>query len=101
MKELIDRQVEHASTTNALPVSPSLGPAIEAAEVEYTPAAVDNRLLVICALSMGVAVAAAVVAQVLVRLIALITNFSFYGNFHIHHTGPWDNHLGPWVIVIP
>ena len=50
MKELIDHQVEHASTTNALPVSPSLGPAIEAAEVEYTPTAVDARLLWICAL---------------------------------------------------
>jgi H+/Cl- antiporter ClcA len=103
MKELIDHQVEHASTTNALPVSPSLGPAIEAADVEYTPAAVDARLLWICGLSIGIAAAAALVAQVLVRLIALITNLSFYGRFSFHHVSPGGAvpHLGLWVIVIP
>jgi hypothetical protein len=76
-KDLIDRQVEHASTTGALPVSPSMGAALEAADVEYSPAVVDNRLLLICGLSIAIAAAAAVVAQVLVKLIALITNLSF------------------------
>jgi H+/Cl- antiporter ClcA len=100
---LIDRQVEHASTTGALPVSPSMGAALEAADVEYSPPAVDNRLLVICGLSIVIAAAAAIVAQILVRLIALITNLSFYGRFSFEHVAPGGAvpHLGLWVIAIP
>jgi len=45
--------------------------------------------------------AAALIAEVLVRLIALVTNVSFHGRFTWHDASPWDHHLGLWVIVIP
>src|SRR3954464_11629061 len=96
-----DHQVERASTTEGLPVSPSLGPALEAADIPAQSTLVNKRVLVICGISILVAIAAAFIAQALMSLINLVTNISFFGRFSVLSAPPAQNHLGLWVIVIP
>ncbi len=93
--------LEQSSTVAGLPVSPSLGPALEAASVPRHAVLVDRRVAMISALCIFLGVAASVVAEVLVRLIALITQISFYGRFSSQPVSPAGNHLGLWVIGVP
>jgi H+/Cl- antiporter ClcA len=66
------------------------------------PAAViDGRVIAISAMSIAVAFAAALVAEVLMRLIGLVTNISFYQRFSLDFSSPADNKLGALVIVVP
>jgi len=48
-----------------------------------------------------VAVLAAGVAQVLQRLIYLVTNLAFRGTASLDPLGPTTAHLGLWVILVP
>ncbi len=93
--------VERASTTDALPVSPSLGPALSAAQVPQHVSAVDRRTIYICFLSILLALAAAAIAKGLMALIGLITNLAFFGHASTSLASPADNHLGWWVVAIP
>src|SRR6476619_5905392 len=60
---MADHEVERASTTEGLPVSPSLGPALEAADVPMRTGLVDRRTVLLCVISVTVALAAGLVAQ--------------------------------------
>ncbi len=62
---------------------------------------VDRRVLLISGLAMVVACAAALIARILIALIGLITNISFYGRFSMAFSSPANNHLGGFVLVIP
>jgi H+/Cl- antiporter ClcA/CBS domain-containing protein len=96
--------VERASTTEGLPVSVSMGPALQAAAVPRHSSLVNGRVIVISFLAILVAIAAAFIAQFLMRLISLVTHISFYGEFTSRldeHSMPAGNHLGLWVIVVP
>jgi CIC family chloride channel protein len=96
-----ERNVEDAATTEALPVAPSLGPTLEAAQATRQTSNVSPRVLYISALCVLVALAAALVAQGLTRLIGLVTNIAFYGRFSFSFSSPAGNHLGPWVVAVP
>jgi CIC family chloride channel protein len=99
-----NNRVESASTTGGLPVAVSMGPALESAAVPRQASLVNARVLFISALAIGVAVAAAFIAQVLMRLISLVTHISFYGELSSQldgHASPADNHLGLWVLGVP
>jgi CIC family chloride channel protein len=96
-----EHEVEKASTTNGLPVAPSLGPTLEIAQTPSRPTSIDGRVLLICLLCVILAAAAAVVAQVLMSLIALITNISFYGRFSFSPASPAENHIGLLVLIVP
>src|SRR4051812_24079058 len=96
-----NHEVERASTTEGLPVSPALGPTLEAADIPTQNALVDKRVMVICAISVLLAIAAAFIAQGLMCLINLVTNISFFGRASVLSASPAQNHLGAWVIVIP
>jgi len=96
-----NHEVERASTTEGLPVSPSLGPALEAADIPAQSTLVDKRVLIICGISVLLAIAAAFIAQGLMCLINLVTNISFFGRFSVLYAPPAENHLGFWVIFIP
>ena len=74
----IPHQVEKASTTPGLPISPSLGPALERADVPAEPLLVDRRVVLISFLSILLALAATLIAQLLLWLIQVITNISFH-----------------------
>ena len=95
------RRAEHSATTGGLPVAPSMGPALDAARAPKQREGVDRRVVLVCGLSMLVAVAAAFVAQALTRLIGLVTNLAFYGRFSSTFASPADHHLGLWVIAVP
>ena len=91
----------HAVSRDGLTISPSLDLVIEAAQLPPKSATIDGRLLWICAISIGLGLTAAVVAQILIKLIALITNFAFYGRYSLEFTSPADNQLGLLVIAVP
>jgi CIC family chloride channel protein len=84
-----------------IPISPSLN------NMETPPGNSRNsiflkkRLIVISCLSVAVAVAISIIAKILIYLINLVTNISFYGSFAFGFHSPANNHLGVWVIIIP
>ena len=88
-------------TTEGLPVAPSLGPALLEARVPVERALVDLRIVFICGLGIVLGVAAGGVAQVLTRLIGLVTNLAFFGRLSTALVSPADNRLGGWVIGVP
>src|SRR5438045_3115380 len=97
--------VEHAATRGGLPVSPSLGPTLETEHMGTHPPLVDQRVLIVSALSVLLAAAAAFIAWLLVTLIALITNLSFYGRVSIASV-PLDartllHHWGIFTVLVP
>lgn len=96
-------RIEEAATGEAgLPVAPSLGPALEFVHVPIQLSRVGLRSVFLCGLAGLLAVAAGLVAQVLIRLIALVTHVSFYGRLSIATpASPWQNNLGVWVIGVP
>ncbi|HEY3862796.1 MAG TPA: chloride channel protein [Verrucomicrobiae bacterium] len=61
----------------------------------------DKRMLLLTLLALPVGAIGAVVAKLLLWLIAIITNISFYGQFTAAPVTPEANHLHAWVIVIP
>ena len=85
----------------ALPLAPSLDPTLAAARMPRHFRVLDRRVLWISAISMLLAVAVALVAQLLTALIGLVTNLAFYGRWSIAFVSPAGNHLGLWVIVVP
>ncbi|HEY2249827.1 MAG TPA: chloride channel protein [Planctomycetaceae bacterium] len=84
-----------------LPVAPSLNPVLDAADVPPATVLLDRRVLQISGMAIGTGIAAALIAQVLVRMIHFFTNFSFYGRLSLTPVSPADNQLGLWVIVVP
>ena len=71
------------STTEGLPVAPALGPGLAQAHIGPHAANVTRRTAYVCTLAVGVAVVAAAAAQILQRLIYLVTNLAFRGNLSL------------------
>ncbi len=107
---------EHSSirvegSTDALPVAPALGLSLDAARMPRKSTLVTRRILLISVLSIGLGAAAAGVAQLLMLMINLITDITFYGTISdVIGPGslpgsavlsPAGNQLGPWVIFMP
>ena len=80
---------------------PALNLVLEEAQVPQPTATVDRRVVWLCGVAIGIGVLGALVAEVFVRLIALITNLAFYGRISLEPISPSDNHLGLFVLVIP
>ncbi len=80
-----------------------MGPTLELARVPRQSNLVDGRVVFICALAMCVAVAAGVIAQVLQRLIYLVTNIAFHHTLSMRIDGAFGKpmQVGVWTIVIP
>ena len=91
----------HAGTSSTLPIAPSLAPALDEAQLEHGERVFDRRTPLVCALSAGAGVAAAIVAPVLTRLIAFVTQLAYYGRFSIAPVSPWAHQLGAAAITIP
>jgi chloride channel protein, CIC family len=64
-------------------------------------ARLDRRIFVVSALAVLVAFVAGALAQALTGLIGLITNLAFYGRWSTAFVSPAENHLGPWVVLVP
>jgi chloride channel protein, CIC family len=61
----------------------------------------DHRVLVLSALALPIGAISAGVAKVLLWLIAVFTNLSFFGRFSGAEATPQQHHLGVFVIIIP
>ncbi|HEX8914315.1 MAG TPA: chloride channel protein, partial [Humisphaera sp.] len=99
-----DRPVEGSQTTaDALPVAPSMGPTLAAMHLPVERMPIDRRVAYLCVVAVGVALAAAVIAQGLLRLSAGVTNLAFHGrlSFDTEGASPWDHRLGPFVAGVP
>jgi H+/Cl- antiporter ClcA len=88
-------------STDALPLSPSLGVTLDATRMPRRSTLVDRRVLLITVVAVLLGVAAAFIARLLTALIGLVTNLAFYGRVSTTFSSPADNHLGLWVIVVP
>jgi chloride channel protein, CIC family len=86
---------------NGIPISVSLNPTLEAENFEPRKSENKRRLLLISFVALFIAIVVSFIAKLLVFLIDLFTNISFYGKFSFDHSNPADNTLGMWVIIIP
>jgi chloride channel protein, CIC family len=86
-----------------IPIAPSMDVALATVRAPVADAR-TYRIYLLCGLAILTALLAAVAARILIALIGLITNISFYGHVSDSSGGlvsPAGNHLGPAVIVIP
>lgn len=82
------------------PVSPTFEQLFnKQAEVRKSP--VNKRVIYLSLQAIINAVIISILAKLLVSLIALITNISFYGKFSFSSSTPSGNHLGLFVILVP
>jgi len=78
-----------------------MGPALAVTHARRRISNVRPRVLQICALSVGIALIASFVAQLLTRLIGSITNLVFYGRISSAFTSPAGHRLGLFVLAVP
>jgi H+/Cl- antiporter ClcA/CBS domain-containing protein len=96
------RPVESSVTVEtALPVAPSLDLTLEAENLPIRSSPVDGRVVFICVLAILLGVTASVVAQILVHLIALITNLSFFHRWSLEAPTFIGVKIPLWAIGIP
>ena len=91
----------HAEAADGLPLSPALDLVTEAAQVPTEPVIVDGRVVQLSLIAVLLGIAAAGVAVVFVRLIALVTNIAFFQRMSLESVSPAQNQLGLWVIGVP
>jgi chloride channel protein, CIC family len=98
-----EQKSSESASHDRLTVSPSLDLVREAAQVPAQSALIDRRVLYLCMLSVLLGIAAAFVAQLLIGLIALITNLAYFGQLSLQFRAPADAipRLGLWSIPIP
>jgi chloride channel protein, CIC family len=61
----------------------------------------NRRVILLSILAVPIGAISAVVAKVLVWLIAIITNISFFHRLSSQAVTPQDSHLGYWIIAVP
>lgn len=84
-----------------LSVAPSMEPALNSLLVPQSSESFNYRSLKISLLAILLGLAGGLIAQVLIKLIGLITNLFFYGRLSTSFISPADNYLGIFVIIIP
>ena len=94
-------RVETAGSTDALPIAPALGMALEAARMPRRSTLVDRRVVLVTAIAIVLGLAAAFIAQMLTALIGLVTNLAYYGRWDTAFVAPGRHHLGAWAIAVP
>lgn len=93
--------MNNSNLKHGIPVSPLLNE-LETEEKQSKSTFIQkSRIIRVSLFAVIVAVAISVIAKLLVSLINLVTNISFYGNFNLDFHSPANNHLGLWVIFIP
>ncbi len=100
---MAERDLRKSASPEGLTVSPSLDLVAEAAQVPPQYSLIDRRVLTICALAIGLGVTAAFVAQILLALIAGITNLAYFGELSLVERAPAEAiaRLGWWSVPIP
>ncbi len=95
---------KNGSTDDASAVKPRR-PTIAATGVQVKGAALavpaQFRMVLVSFLAGGIGLLAGFIAYLLYNLIGLLTNIVFYHRFVFAFNSARNNHLGPWVIVMP
>lgn len=86
---------------DGIPVSPILDSITEPDILEQSRVPVTRRVFFLSIQAIINAIVIGCIAKLLVGLITLITNISFYGRFSFTSSSPAGNHLGLFVIVVP
>jgi H+/Cl- antiporter ClcA/CBS domain-containing protein len=92
---------ESATVDSGLPVAPSLDLTLEASHLPVRSSPVDRRVVFISVLGLLLGLASAVVAQILVHLIALITNVTFFHHWSFESPTFIGVNLPLWSIGVP
>ncbi len=93
--------MKNSNHQNGIPISPILN-SLETGEKQVKKTLFQKgRLIQISAFAVIVAIAISLIAKLLVSLINLVTNISFFGSFNLGFHSPAGNNLGLWVIVVP
>src|SRR5215468_9035219 len=96
------RPVESSATVEkGLPVAPSLDLTLETEHVPLRSSPVDRRVVFISALGLFLGVASSLVAQILVRMIALITNLAYFHRWSLESASFIGVSLPWWTIGVP
>jgi H+/Cl- antiporter ClcA len=93
--------MKKTSRKKGIPISQFLAYVVQTEDSGRKGFLLKKRLAGISLLAVLVAVIISCIARLLVDLIDLVTNISFYGSFDVAFHSPADNHLGLWVIPIP
>ncbi len=84
-----------------LQIAPSIEPALKSIYLPEDKNGYNSRSVQISFIAILLGIAGGIIAQILTRLIGLITNLCFYGVFSFNFNSPAQNHLGLWVILVP
>src|SRR5690348_12341001 len=99
-----------SGSPGAVPIAPALDATMDDARVARKSTLMSYRTVWIGLLAIVLGVVAAEIAQLLMFMINIITDLTFYGRVSdvvgAEHTGsfvlsPAENHLGAWVILMP
>src|SRR5262245_12391619 len=98
---MMDEIIPYSTGADGVSISPGLELVLEEAQVPPQTPTIDRRVVILCGIAIVLGLAGALVAQVFVHLIDLITNLAFYGRFSLESATPWDNRLGLFVVAVP
>jgi H+/Cl- antiporter ClcA/CBS domain-containing protein len=90
-----------AAESGGLPVAPSMDLALASLEAPRSEGAISRRLLTIIGLAILIGIGSGVIAKVLVALIGLVTNLSFFGRVSFEMVSPTLDVVGWGVLFIP
>lgn len=93
--------VESAATREGIPIAPSLSPTVSLSSLPVERALFDRRAVVLCGYAVVLAGVTALIAELLVAVINLVTNLAFYGRLTTRPASPAGHHLGWLVVIVP
>ncbi len=99
-KIFLSVMVKQKRNPGVIPISVSLSSTFELENVHLGIAG-RTRIITISLLAVLIGAIISVIAKLLVLLINLVTNISFYGHFSIAHVTPVGNSLGLFVVALP
>jgi H+/Cl- antiporter ClcA/CBS domain-containing protein len=99
--QIIERGIAGSSSTEGLPVAPSMGATLQSVVSPQIPTTISARVVFLSLIAVVIGLAAGLIAQILLALIGLITNLCFYGRLTTQFLSPAANHLGLFVIIVP
>ena len=94
-------QSKSEKKSDAIPVSVSLGTSPIVDTLESKKEVINSRILFLSVQAVINAIIIGIIAKVLVLLINLITNISFFGKVSLEASSPANQTIGLFVIVVP
>jgi chloride channel protein, CIC family len=98
---VIEHGIAASSSTEGLPLAPSMGPALRSVLAPQVTIEIGSRTVFLSVIAIAIGLSAGIIAQILLALIGLITSLCFYGRLTTQFLSPAANHLGVAVIIIP